>query len=105
MTDNPLWIAWQAFWQRLLSPQTARFVLAISALGVASYGANEMIATGKEEPGQAAVFAVGQLFALATMAFGYYFGSTARGDERPVETKIVNTANEPAQVEQVHDDK
>ena len=91
---------WTEFWRRLLSPPTARVILALLALGCAAYGANALIATDGIEPGQAAVFAVGQLFALATMAFGYYFGSTARGDERPQETKIVNEPDEPVPVEE-----
>lgn len=90
---------WRALWERLLSPQTARFILALLALGFAAYGADQLIGGNKEnEPGQAAVFAVGQLFALATMAFGYYFGSTARSDERPITTEIVSSAQDPVHV-------
>lgn len=74
---------WANFWRRFLSPQTARFVLSLLALNFSAFGAYLLIAPGKDDPGQAAVFAVGQLFALSTMAFGYYFGSTARNDERP----------------------
>ena len=94
---------WRELWNRLLSPQTARFVLALLALGFAAYGANILIGREGDEAGQAATFAVGQLFALATLAFGYYFGSTARGDERPVETEIVNPPDKPANVEDVSD--
>lgn len=76
---------WKAFFDRVLSPQTARFILALLALGVASYGANKLLTQQGVEASQAAVFAVGQLFGLATMAFTYYFGSTAkRDDEKPV---------------------
>ena len=64
-----------------MSPQTARFILALLALAAASFGANKLLnMVAGAEPSQAAVFAVGQLFALATLAFGYYFGSTARND-------------------------
>lgn len=73
---------WPALWRRLLSPQTARFVLALLALNFSAVGAYLMIMPRGSEPGQAAVFAVGQLFALSAMGFGYYFGSTARNDER-----------------------
>ena len=85
---------WLKFWNRILSPQTARFVLALLALGFSAYGGNKLIEMADEDAGQAAVFAVGQLFALATVAFGYYFGSTARGDEKPIETKVVNDEEE-----------
>lgn len=95
MTDK-----WRTFWQRVLSPQTARFVLALLALGCSAYGANILIQRDGQEAGQAAVFAVGQLFALATMAFGYYFGSTARSDDRPQETRIVNSKADPVPVDE-----
>ena len=73
---------WRAFFNRILSPTTARFILAMLALLFSAGGAYLLVKPTEYEPGQAAIFAVGQLFALATMAFGYYFGSTARGDER-----------------------
>lgn len=96
---------WTAFFARLLSPQTARFVLALLALGCSAYGANILLADkAGQEAGQAAIFAVGQLFALATMAFGYYFGSTARNDDRPQETRIVNPPNDPVPVEASHEE-
>lgn len=72
------------FLSKFLTPQTARFILALLALSLAAYGGNKLLnGSPGAEPSQAAVFAVGQLFALATMAFGYYFGSTARRDEEP----------------------
>lgn len=88
---------WRAFWQRVLSPQTARFALALVSLGLAGAGAFTLLdpSTHGESNSEAAIFAVGQLFALATMAFGYYFGSTARNDERPQETFVVNPPNDP----------
>lgn len=91
---------WTAFFAKLMSPQTARFILALLALGCSAYGANILIKRDGQEAGQAAVFAVGQLFALATMAFGYYFGSTARNDDRPQETRIVNTKSDPVPTEE-----
>lgn len=85
---------------RLMSPQTARFVLALLALGFSGYAADKLISKDGLETGQAAIFAVGQLFALATMAFGYYYGSTARNDERPTDTRIVNSKADPVPVEE-----
>lgn len=82
-----------------MSPQTARFILALLALGCAAYGANLLIGREGQRAGQAAIFAVGQLFALATMAFGYYFGSTARGDTEPAKVEVSNTPNRPVPVE------
>lgn len=71
------------FWHRLLSPQTARFILALLALSAAVGGAYILLMSPAAlHVGEAAVYAVGQLFALALMGFGYYFGSTARRDER-----------------------
>lgn len=89
--------AWRALWHRVLSPQTARFTLALISLGLAGAGAFTLLAptTQGEANSEAAIFAVGQLFALATMAFGYYFGSTARNDERPQETYVVNPPDNP----------
>ncbi len=92
---------WIAFFGRLMSPQTARFVLALLALGFSAYGADVLISKDGDTAGQAATFAVGQLFALATLAFGYYFGSTARGDERAQEVEVVNTSDNPANVQDV----
>lgn len=88
------------FWRRFLSPHTARFILALLALGFAAYGANELISSDEGNASDAAIFAVGQLFALATVAFGYYFGSTARGDERPLDAEIVNAPDKPVPVEE-----
>lgn len=88
-----------SFWERVLSPPTARFILALLALGAASFGANKLLNAVGVEPNQAAIFAVGQLFALATMAFGYYFGSTARNDERPTPVNVVNPPSDPVPVE------
>lgn len=87
---------WRAFWTRILSPPTARFILALLSL-IASSGATLWLMTTTIEPEtkDVVVFAVGQMFALTAMAFGYYFGSTARGDERPVEAHIVNQPTDP----------
>lgn len=92
---------WKALFERVLSPQTARFVLALLALGCATYGANQLLAGKGDEASQAAVFAVGQLFGLATLAFGYYFGSTAKRDDETPTVKIDQPPNEPVPVETV----
>jgi len=83
------------FFARALSPPTARFILALLALGFSAFGANKLLDGGEKEASQAAIFAVGQLFALATMAFGYYFGSTARGDAEPAKVNVTNTPEQP----------
>jgi len=86
---------WRALWNRILSTQTARFVLALLALGFAAFGGYKLLPSDNpnevSEPGEAAIFAVGQLFALAAMAFGYYFGSTARGDEKRPAPELEDT--------------
>lgn len=88
------------FIAKLMSPQTARFILALLALGFSAYGANMLLANKEGvEASQAAIFAVGQLFALATMAFGYYFGSTARGDAEAPRVEITNPPERPVPVE------
>jgi hypothetical protein len=89
-----------AFFERVLSPQTARFILALLALAAAVFGANKLLdVKNKLDTSQAAVFAVGQLFALASLAFGYYFGSTAKRDDETPTVKIDQPANEPVPVE------
>lgn len=91
---------WAAFWQRLLSPQTARFVLALLALGMAQYVMHRLMGTEiKQTNRDALLLALGIVLGLSKDAFGYYFGSTARSDERPVETKVVNTDKDPVQTE------
>lgn len=86
----------QAFWQRILSPQTARFILAIfaqsSAVGVTVYIMRAGIDASLEN---AMMFALGQLFALSAVAYNYYFGSTARNDERPADVRVTNPPTDP----------
>lgn len=86
---------WVAFFHRMLSPQTARFILALLSLGAASYGANELLKGKGDEASQAAVFAVGQLFGLAVLAFTYYFGSTAKRDDETPMVTIDQPADKP----------
>ncbi len=84
------------FFARFLSAETARFILALLGLAAAVFGANKLlVADNKLETSQAAVFAVGQLFALASLAFGYYFGSTARGDAAHPKVEVDQPANNP----------
>lgn len=87
---------WQAFWFRILSPATARFVLALLALAVATYAlyglmSGEIVETNRE----ALMLALGVILGLSSTAYGYYFGSTARGDDRPLETRVVNPPSDP----------
>ena len=90
---------WKAFFDRLLSPQTARFILALLALAAAVFGANKLLdVKNKLDTSQAAVFAVGQLFALASLAFGYYFGSTAKRDDENAHVQVDQPPNQPIPV-------
>lgn len=98
-------MTWRALLAQFMTPQTARFILALLALGAASFGANKLLNAIGAEPNQAAIFAVGQLFALATMAFGYYFGSTARGDAEAPRVEITNPPERPVPVEPQGDEK
>lgn len=89
-----------SFWERILSPQTARFILALLAVGIAQYVmyrlmGSEISASNRD----ALMLALGVVLGLSKDAFSYYFGSTARGDEQPAETKIVNQPNEPVPTE------
>jgi hypothetical protein len=88
---------WQAFWFRILSPATARFILALLALGVATYALyglmnGEIVETNRE----ALMLALGVVLGLSSTAYNYYFGSTARGDDRSLEARIVNPPSDPA---------
>ena len=84
------------FWARFLSAQTARFILTLLALLLSAvttfYVTSNYVNLDLKD---VAVFALGQMFALTSGAYGYYFGSTARRDERPIETHIVNPPTDP----------
>lgn len=73
---------WQALWQRILSVETARFILALMALNFSS-AAVFMLMSGSAridpDKEQLVAFALGQLFTLAAIAFNRYFGRG--GDE------------------------
>lgn len=89
------------FWQQVLSPPTARFILALLSLIFADLAFVLILKWGiSAEDEQIVTFALGQLFALPFMAFGYYFGSTARGDHGPVDAHIVNRPGDPVPVEE-----
>lgn len=68
---------WQAFWRRVLSIETARFILALMALNFSAF-AVLMLMTGyariDADKAQVVNFALGQLFALTMIAFHRYFG-------------------------------
>ncbi len=76
---------WAGFWFRILSPATARFVLALLAMAVGTYALYALIEKEIVENNREALFlALGIMLGLSKDAFAYYFGSTARGDERAV---------------------
>lgn len=87
---------WRAFWFRLLSPATARFILALLALAVATYALYGLM-TGEivESNREALMLALGVVLGLSSTAYNYYFGSTARGDDRPMDAHIVNPPSDP----------
>lgn len=72
----------QAFWQRVFSIETARFILALMSLNFAAGSVLLLMSEWAKvaaDKAQVVTFAIGQLFALAMMAFGRYFGRG--GDE------------------------
>lgn len=72
---------WARFWALFLTPATARFILALIALGMAGgVMAGLMTLQIDERNREPVMLAVGIVMSLASTAFGYYFGSTARGD-------------------------
>lgn len=76
-------IGWREFWRQILSIQTARFVLALLALGMAQYVMMRLMGIEiKATNRDALLLALGIVLGLSKDAFSYYFGSTARGDER-----------------------
>lgn len=87
---------WQVFWRSLLSPQTARFVLALLALGIASYALyglmNQEVVENNRE---ALLLSLGIVLGLSSTAYGYYFGSTARGDAHPADVRVTNAPTDP----------
>lgn len=91
---------WQAFWLRLMSPQSARFILALLALAMAQYVMSRLMGTEiKMSNRDALLLALGLVLGLSKDAFGYYFGSTARGDERPLPVEVQQPPGVPVPVE------
>lgn len=91
---------WLSFWTNVLSPATARFILALLALAVGAYALEALMSKRIEPTNREALFmALGIMLGLAKDAFSYYFGSTARGDDKPVEAKIVNKEKDPIPIE------
>jgi hypothetical protein len=75
---------WAAFWLRLMTAETVRFVLALFALGVATYALHglinkEIVETNRE----VLILALGIILGLSKDAYSYYFGSTAYSDQSP----------------------
>lgn len=95
---------WQAFFSRILSPQTARFILALLAVGMAQYTMAQLMGREiKASNRDALMLALGIVLGLSKDAFSYYFGSTARGDDLPHETRIVNPPSDPVPVAEKED--
>ena len=93
--------AWRELWGRVLSPQTARFILALLAVGMAQYAMMSLMGTEIRATNRdALMLALGIILGLSKDAFGYYFGSTARSDERPQTVQIEQPANDPVPVEE-----
>ncbi len=96
---------WVKFWSLILSPATARFILALLSMGLAAYTLhglmkNQIVQSNRD----ALMLAIGVILGLSTTAFGYYFGSTARGDDTaqpPKLVKITNTPKSPVPTENV----
>jgi hypothetical protein len=93
---------WREFFGRLLSPQTARFILALLAVGMAQYTMMSLMGQEiKTTNRDALMLALGIVLGLSKDAFSYYFGSTARGDERasePTPVTVVQPVGEPVPV-------
>jgi len=94
---------WSKFWELILSPATARFILALISLALSAYTLNglmqnEIVQTNRD----ALMLAIGVILGLSTTAFGYYFGSTARGDDIPQQVQVTNSTKSPVPTENVH---
>lgn len=90
---------WNKFWSLILSPATARFILALLAMAVGTYALYALMAKRIEESNREALFlALGIMLGLAKDAFSYYFGSTARGDDKPIDVAVTNPPGNPVPV-------
>ena len=91
---------WLNFWTTLLSPATARFILALASIGVGFYALEALMTKRVEPTNREALFmALGIMLGLAKDAYSYYFGSTARGDDKPVDVHVANERKDPIPVE------
>mgnify|MGYP003450520541 FL=1 len=82
----------------ILSPATARFILALLALALAAYTLNGLMTNEIVQSNRDAfMLAIGLVLGLSTTAFGYYFGSTARGDDKSADTAS-GKSDEPVHV-------
>lgn len=84
-----------SFWERVLSLETARFILALLALNFCALAVFWLMWGGVDiEPSResAITFALGQLFGLAMLSFNRYFGRG--GDEQ-----ATGKPNDPLNVE------
>jgi hypothetical protein len=95
------WAAfWLKFWERFLSPATARFILALLSLAIGAYALEALMNKRIEPTNREALFlALGVMLGLSKDAFSYYFGSTARGDDKPVDVHVSNPAKDPVQTQ------
>lgn len=90
---------WGRFLALFLSPATARFILALLAVALASYALyglmeREIVQSNRD----AMMLALGLILGLSTTAYGYYFGSTARGDEKGPHLPATGKASDPVHV-------
>lgn len=87
---------WNAFWAKVLSPVTARFILALIALAMAQYAMHKLMSDEIRQANRdALMLALGIVLGLSKDVFGYYFGSTARGDDRPADVRVTNPPSDP----------
>lgn len=95
--------SWRAFWAKVLTPVTARFILALIALAMAQYAMHKLMSDEIRQANRdALMLALGIVLGLSKDVFGYYFGSTARGDDGPSSVQIDQPANMPVPVEEQH---
>lgn len=90
---------WAKFWGAFLSPATARFILALLALALASYALyglmnREIVQSNRD----AMMLALGIILGLSSTSYGYYFGSTARGDEKGVDKPATGKPQDPVHI-------
>ncbi len=90
---------WAKFWGMFLSPATARFILALLAVALSAYALyglmnREIVQSNRD----AMMLALGLILGLSTTAYGYYFGSTARGDEKQPTQPATGKPSDPIHV-------